>query len=178
MQANPVMFTFTGYITSAQTPGVSDGDTYVLKLLADNGGTSLANQTWSYADLQGFTIDVGSYHGSYSTPYYDGEVGFQTDAGGVLTYAVMYGTADTSVNSDNFGNFVGDYVFGDGGFYDLFFNSNQQGANFQDPSNWTVAMAPAQGAVPEPASWALLVAGFGMVGGAMRSRRKVEVSFG
>lgn len=36
----------------------------------------------------------------------------------------------------------------------------------------------ADGAVPEPASWALMLGGFGLVGGAMRSRRKVAVSFG
>ena len=35
------------------------------------------------------------------------------------------------------------------------------------------------GAVPEPASWALMLGGFGLVGGAMRaSRRKAAVSFG
>jgi len=33
------------------------------------------------------------------------------------------------------------------------------------------------GAVPEPASWALMLGGFGMVGGAMRSRRRSAVSF-
>lgn len=33
------------------------------------------------------------------------------------------------------------------------------------------------GAVPEPASWALMLGGFGLVGGAMRSRRR-SVSFG
>jgi len=33
------------------------------------------------------------------------------------------------------------------------------------------------GAVPEPASWALMLGGFGLVGGAMRSRRKASVSF-
>jgi hypothetical protein len=37
-------------------------------------------------------------------------------------------------------------------------------------------VAGGQGAVPEPASWALLIGGFGMVGGAMRSRRET-VSF-
>lgn len=32
--------------------------------------------------------------------------------------------------------------------------------------------------VPEPASWALMVGGFGLVGGAMRGRRKSAVAFG
>ena len=34
------------------------------------------------------------------------------------------------------------------------------------------------GSVPEPASWAMMLGGFGLVGGAMRSRRKAAVSFG
>jgi len=33
-------------------------------------------------------------------------------------------------------------------------------------------------AVPEPASWALMLGGFGLVGGAMRSRKRAAVSFG
>ncbi|HWI86936.1 MAG TPA: PEPxxWA-CTERM sorting domain-containing protein [Sphingomonas sp.] len=33
-------------------------------------------------------------------------------------------------------------------------------------------------AVPEPASWALMLGGFGAIGAAMRSRRKLAVSFG
>jgi len=33
------------------------------------------------------------------------------------------------------------------------------------------------GGVPEPASWALMLGGFGLVGGVMRSRRKAAVSF-
>jgi hypothetical protein len=31
-------------------------------------------------------------------------------------------------------------------------------------------------AVPEPASWALMITGFGLVGGALRSRRKVALT--
>jgi hypothetical protein len=34
------------------------------------------------------------------------------------------------------------------------------------------------GAVPETASWAMMLGGFGMIGGAMRARRKAVVSFG
>ena len=33
-------------------------------------------------------------------------------------------------------------------------------------------------AVPEPASWALILGGFGMIGGAIRARRKLSVSSG
>lgn len=33
-------------------------------------------------------------------------------------------------------------------------------------------------ALPEPASWAMMLGGFGAVGGAMRARRKVAVRFG
>ncbi|MGL6044521.1 MAG: PEPxxWA-CTERM sorting domain-containing protein, partial [Sandaracinobacteroides sp.] len=32
-------------------------------------------------------------------------------------------------------------------------------------------VSPPVSAVPEPASWALLIAGFGLVGGSLRSRR-------
>jgi len=35
-----------------------------------------------------------------------------------------------------------------------------------------------QGSVPEPASWALMLGGFGAIGGAMRARRRPAVSFG
>jgi type IV pilus assembly protein PilY1 len=39
-----------------------------------------------------------------------------------------------------------------------------------------VVVPPTTGAVPEPASWAMMIAGFGLVGGAMR-RRSVTVDF-
>jgi hypothetical protein len=40
----------------------------------------------------------------------------------------------------------------------------------------TISLTPSP--APEPASWALMLGGFGAIGGAMRSRRKAAVSFG
>jgi hypothetical protein len=40
-------------------------------------------------------------------------------------------------------------------------------------ANGTIVIDISGGAVPEPASWALMVAGFGMIGGALRRRQAV-----
>lgn len=40
-----------------------------------------------------------------------------------------------------------------------------------------VRVTAVPGAVPEPATWAMMLLGFGIVGGAMRRRRKVGVSY-
>ena len=37
---------------------------------------------------------------------------------------------------------------------------------------------PTPGAVPEPGTWAMMLLGFGVVGGALRARRRVSVSYG
>ena len=34
------------------------------------------------------------------------------------------------------------------------------------------------GAVPEPATWAMMMSGFALIGGAMRRRQKVALAFG
>lgn len=47
--------------------------------------------------------------------------------------------------------------------------------NFQNGLQ-TIATAQVAGAVPEPATWAMMIAGFGMVGFAMRRRQKVSTT--
>ena len=53
-------------------------------------------------------------------------------------------------------------------------------SGFQNPA-WNgvdAVSVQASGAVPEPTSWALMLGGFGAIGGVLRSRRKLAVSFG
>lgn len=50
-----------------------------------------------------------------------------------------------------------------------------QGAAFDDITIGAPGGGPGVGGVPEPASWAMLIAGFGLTGAAMRRRRVVAV---
>ena len=47
-----------------------------------------------------------------------------------------------------------------------------------DASAFTVTSIVQTPGVPEPASWAMMLGGFGMMGGVMRARRRSTVSFG
>lgn len=55
------------------------------------------------------------------------------------------------------------------------FNANTRGNVWFD--NFSATAAAATGAVPEPATWAMMVAGFGAMGFAMRRRTKVRTNF-
>ncbi len=63
----------------------------------------------------------------------------------------------------------------DEGFYTIAYSGTVTGAPSGVGSNITFAAAPD---VPEPASWAMMLVGFGAIGAATRSRRKAAVSFG
>ena len=45
------------------------------------------------------------------------------------------------------------------------------------PSSHAFTLYGSPAPAPEPASWAMMLGGFGLVGGAMRARRKAQVSF-
>ncbi len=87
---------------------------------------------------------------------------------------------------------AGDYYFGLQAVSDVFAvylaDANGTGAaqTYDNGATWEArgnnganafAVSLASGAVPEPATWAMLILGFGVVGGAMRRRQRVSVRF-
>jgi hypothetical protein len=50
-------------------------------------------------------------------------------------------------------------------------------SQFSPSRNYTLTITDLAAAVPEPASWALMLIGFGATGAALRSRRKLAVAF-
>jgi len=53
-----------------------------------------------------------------------------------------------------------------------------EGTTFCNAAGKCSTLGGPPGGVPEPASWALMLAGFGAIGTALRSRRRIAVSFG
>jgi hypothetical protein len=57
-------------------------------------------------------------------------------------------------------------------------NNGAPYAGYPTAGYWTAAIVIPTPTVPEPASWAMMVGGFGLIGGALRARRKTAVGFG
>jgi hypothetical protein len=82
--------------------------------------------------------------------------------------------------------YVGIHVGGKGGgttsFYKFDAGTSLDAFTLNLPSSSAAVLyltgTPDTGSVPEPASWALMLGGFGMIGGALRSHKKSAVSFG
>ena len=87
--------------------------------------------------------------------------------------ALWTGTLLQTANFTGVGTFAaGNMINQNGPFsatvrYDINF-SGPEGSNFNGTANLT--------AVPEPATWAMFIGGFGLVGGAMRRRRKLAIA--
>lgn len=85
----------------------------------------------------------------------------------------IWGTQSISTNGQNF---LG--IYGDAGevFTGVSIVTNPIWTGFQDLRQVRLG-GVSTNAVPEPATWAMMLAGFGAMGVAMRRRRKVAVSF-
>ena len=89
-------------------------------------------------------------------------------SGSAISNSAFYGGQTFATMGLTIGNYV--YNFGSGANADTF--------SLIVSSNPTpVVTPPVTGAVPEPATWAMMILGMGAVGFAMRRRQKISVSY-
>ncbi|WP_294392214.1 PEPxxWA-CTERM sorting domain-containing protein [uncultured Sphingomonas sp.] len=166
--------TFSATMRSAvyrNTFGTLDFYYQVSRLGAGTGGDDLI-KTLTASNFGGFSTDV---YRSASDP--DGAGQFLETSGTVRPLTTVGRTPDGKVVTVSFAlpgqAGIGDndttstYIFRtDATRFDTGFWSLQDGSSISG-----TAFAP--GAVPEPASWAMMIGGFGMIGAAMRRRQKL-----
>ncbi|MHA6719456.1 PEPxxWA-CTERM sorting domain-containing protein [Sphingomonas sp. RS6] len=118
---------------------------------AGTGGTLLASRTFDLVNLYGFT---------------------DTDFSGITLGVGQVYTAAVSTSSP----LMGIYVTGDS-YSGGYLNTGVYGAQSDLDLSFRVIGGSAAGPVPEPASWALMLGGFGFMGGALRRQRLTRVRF-
>ena len=148
------------------------------------GGTLDADGNHFIVSSNGsFTFDGAPFSVVSSTPMsVDTFAGFGGGLRGDGTATMTLDGSYLDYFSGDLGNFV---AFAVGDAYQLatqppfseYFDGVDNEVFAFDVSNFHASFR-ADGAVPEPASWALMLGGFGLVGGAMRSRRTNMVAFG
>ena len=142
-------------------------------------GTATTLNQWSTTDAnQKWYINVRSNAAAFTAA----NAGYRVDGSGVvldssgsqvnllLTNLFPFFSGNTNVSGFSIGAGSG---FGSGytGYADYLRVATNAGA-----TTFNFELASATAAVPEPATWAMMIAGFGLVGGAMR-RRKTSVAF-
>ena len=88
--------------------------------------------------------------------------------------------SQTTVPTTNGDNFLGLRVtVGGDNYYGFAYTTNAtlNSYGFETAANTGITATTAIPAVPEPASWALMIVGFGTIGTAMRRRQRVRTAF-
>lgn len=168
--SGPVVFSFDGVLDGGVDTngfGVSLGDSYELKVRANNGSTDLANASWEFADILDAIFTSGTYSAFWDnadTTWFDSTDTplFSTDAAGIVTVGNFQGTSSFT-GTDNAGTTA--YLYQDG--VDTSLQETFFGTDFDGGSGWVVALDTPNPA-PAPATLALL--GLGLLG--LRMRRK------
>jgi len=158
---------------------------------ADNAFVTVANTTGGFStpNTAPFPFSFGTFDGTFSFAKTAGDTLTQ-DLPNLLTFGDISFSA-SSISTISFTDAPG--VSTTGALYLLGFSSKtgfentatsltltfNSTASSAFSASATLATPPAAiGDVPEPASWAMMLVGFGGIGAALRSRRKPAVSFG
>jgi hypothetical protein len=151
-----------------------DRITATIELAGPLGADFLGEAAWS-----SFTISDGVH--TLSPPFVQSQALFATDAfGQIVNWRV---TALTSIDdiildlhtiNDDPGRFGFSGTVGDDSDHlNVVTHVFSTTTRFDQPGVWTVTTRADPAAVPEPAAWALMIAGFGLAGTALRRRRSV-----
>lgn len=164
-------FTVTGAVdvVGASNPfGISVGSN-VVDLDGSPGAGMLTSQTinFSAGDLVSINYDLaGGQRGNGDNDWFSG-IDFLTGINTDLSDSGIVG------QDDPFATHMLSFTALADGSFNFFVGTNSTDSVGPLLDNVSVAIANGNGAVPEPASWAMMLAGFGLVGGAARySRRK------
>ena len=142
--------------------------------------TSPDNNFWGWPTAEQLHFDPDFFNNAtYSFTFAGGPFDLQSfdvsyaDSAGALANLTAYDAANAVINSGAFNvGSTGTLSFsGWTGISKLVVTNTV--AHFS-MDNLTLAAA---GAVPEPATWAMMIAGFSLVGASMRRRRRASVSF-
>ncbi len=104
------------------------------------------------------------------------------DGGGSAAYNLgdVYGPYSGPFLASGSVHFLG-FIDVDNPFASVVFSGVNAGGDFLAFDKFTIGDAaqvvnPPSGVIPEPATWAMMIAGFGLVGGAMRRRRMAQLT--
>lgn len=154
------------------------GDDIIYTLSAIAGSGWMTNSDSSLFPFLAFPIDeAGDRNVTYSLDFLRSGVSIFNNSGSVTNSQVHFGTNTIAFNSgliaDAFRLSVAFDSGDDATINDItpIFGTPDRNSFASDPSALTFG---AVSAVPEPASWAMMILGFGLIGGAMR-RRKTSV---
>jgi PEP-CTERM motif len=145
-------------------PGAADfapGNPAQSKVLVANGDEDFAGVLVTSAGALGFDVYLNDL-GPLTVNFYNGasllgSIAFLADANSTNNFQFAGITSAIPITSFRF--------------------TSTAGGTFNTGIDNLLAAAPSTGAVPEPATWALLLVGFGLIGASMRRRAKVVVSF-
>jgi hypothetical protein len=146
-----------------------------------SGTLTTSNTTVTTSFGQAYTITgiTGTRNGSAIT----GLIPAGTDFGGVpIDNYLLASTTSQRLTDSGFGfsvagttNLFNPYYFG--GAYQEYVRT-AAGADFQNTSGITFTVTPAATAVPEPATWGMMILGFGLTSfGLRRAKRRSDVKF-
>jgi hypothetical protein len=143
--------------------------------LASNGGIATALSSYSSFATPDKAID-GNSDGDYNDQslYHSG--GPYSSEFLLVTLGQAYNLSGLTI----FGRTDGGVSYRDSFTYTLYNGTNMVGTGALDATGLTHSASVSfdtGGAVPEPASWALMLGGFGAIGGALRVRKRATVRF-